>query len=72
MPNAVAICCRISDDTSRRALGVERQREDCLALCERRGWKVAEVYVDNDLSAYSGKVVRPDYERMMTDLRNGL
>jgi site-specific DNA recombinase len=35
------------------------------------GWTVAEEYVDNDLSAYSGKA-RPAYQRMLDDLRDGL
>lgn len=32
---------------------------------------MAEVYVDNDLSAYSGKL-RPAYERLLADLLAGL
>lgn len=39
--------------------------------CERRaaelGWVVAERYVDDDVSAWSGKQ-RPEYERMLADL----
>jgi len=49
---------------------VERQREDCERLCAARGWAVAEVFSDNDTSAYSGKR-RPGYEAMMTGLRSG-
>jgi DNA invertase Pin-like site-specific DNA recombinase len=52
-------------------LGVTRQLEDCRAEAERRGWTVAEEYVDDDTSAYSGKS-RPAYERMLADLRDGL
>lgn len=44
--------------------------EDCRAEAERRGWQVAEEYVDDDVSAYSGKV-RPAYERMLADLAEG-
>ena len=47
-----------------------RQLEDCRKLAESLGWSVAEEYVDNDLSAYSGKR-RPVYERMLADLRDG-
>jgi DNA invertase Pin-like site-specific DNA recombinase len=65
-----AVYCRISDDPAGTMLGVERQREDCIALAARRGWPVAEVYVDNDLSAYSGKV-RPEYARLLDDVRAG-
>lgn len=52
-------------------LGVTRQLEDCRAEAKRRGWAVAEEYVDDDTSAYSGKT-RPAYERMLADLRDGL
>lgn len=51
-------------------MGVARQVEDCQRLAERIGWPVAEVYRDNDFSAYSGKR-RPEYQRMLTDLREG-
>ena len=30
------------------ALGVARQRADCEALIARKGWDVAEVYIEND------------------------
>ncbi|MFJ3083881.1 recombinase family protein [Streptomyces halstedii] len=61
------IYVRISQDRTGAHLGVDRQREDCEALAERNGWDVVETYVDNDLSAYSGKP-RPDYRRMLADL----
>lgn len=64
------IYCRISKDRSGLGLGVERQQEDCAALCERRGWTVAGVYVDNDVSASTGKR-RPAYQRMLADLEAG-
>ncbi|MGZ8626892.1 MAG: recombinase family protein, partial [Actinomycetota bacterium] len=70
MVQAAAIYCRISADREGRQLGVTRQRDDCLALAEARGWRVAEVYVDNDVSAYSGKP-RPEYRRMLRDLKDG-
>lgn len=66
-----AIYCRISDDRGGAALGVTRQEDDCRALCEKRGWEVGEVYVDNDVSAYSGKP-RPQYRRLLADIRDGL
>ncbi|MET8765819.1 recombinase family protein [Streptomyces sp. NPDC004658] len=64
------IYCRISQDRTGAGLGVDRQREDCEALAKRNGWDVIEVYVDNDISAYSGKK-RPDYQRMLADLDQG-
>ncbi len=67
---AAAIYARISSDQEGTGRGVERQVQDCRALAERLGWPVAEVYEDNDFSAYSGKS-RPAYARMLADLRDG-
>jgi site-specific DNA recombinase len=68
---SVAIYARISSDPSGQALGVARQLEDCRKLAAERGWTVAEEYVDNDISAYSGKT-RPAYQRMVSDIGVGL
>jgi site-specific DNA recombinase len=68
---AAAVYARISSDTEGRALGVARQVEDCRRLAASLGWQVAQEYVDNDLSAYSGKR-RPAYEQMLADLTDGL
>lgn len=70
MTSAAAIYVRISQDRSEEGLGVKRQQEDCLALCDRRGWPVAGIYVDNDVSAFSKKR-RPQYEQLLADLRTG-
>lgn len=71
MSKRAAIYCRISrDDREGSGLGVKRQETDCRALAKRLGWTVAEVYTDNDVSAYSGKP-RPAYKRMLGDLRAG-
>ena len=51
-------------------MGVARQVEDCQRLAKELGWAVAEVYQDNDFSAYSGKK-RPAYQRMLADLSDG-
>jgi DNA invertase Pin-like site-specific DNA recombinase len=64
------IYVRISQDRTGAGLGVDRQREDCEALAARNGWDVVEVYVDNDVSAFSGKL-RKDYRQMLTDLDDG-
>jgi site-specific DNA recombinase len=69
-PTRAVIYCRISQDRTGAGLGVDRQREDCEALAERNGWQVVEVYVDNDVSAFSGKL-RKDYRRMLADLDEG-
>ncbi len=63
----MALYARISRDPSGDMLGVTRQLADCRAEAERRGWAVAEEYVDDDTSAYSGKK-RPSYERLLGDI----
>lgn len=65
-----AVYARISSDPNDTALGVARQLDDCLALAERKGWMVGEVFTDNDCSATSGKI-RPQYARMMGALAAG-
>lgn len=70
-PTRAVIYTRISQDRTGAGLGIDRQREDCQALADRNGWQVVETYVDNDLSAYSGKP-RPGYRRMLNDLDQGV
>lgn len=67
----IGIYARISFDRRGLALGVERQIEDDLALAQTMPGTVVAIYVDNDVSAYSGKP-RPDYNRMLADLEAGL
>jgi DNA invertase Pin-like site-specific DNA recombinase len=71
MVSNAAIYARISKDSTGKSLGVERQEALCRDLAESKGWEVAQVYVDNDLSAYRG-ASRPAYEAMLTDLRAGI
>lgn len=65
------IYVRISEDRGGAGLGVARQQADCEALCQRKGWDIAEVYVDNDTSAYSG-APRPGWEQLTRDARAGV
>jgi DNA invertase Pin-like site-specific DNA recombinase len=69
-PTPAAVYVRISQDREGAGLGVERQRGECEALCERLGWTVGEVFVDNDISAYRGKL-RKGYERMLEAVKDG-
>lgn len=62
------IYCRISEDRAGAGLGVARQEADCRALAERKGWTVHRVYVDNDVSAYSG-APRPAWRQLIADAR---
>lgn len=64
------IYARISSDREGDGLGVARQIEDCQRLAERKGWQVVDLYVDDDISAWSGKR-RPQYLRSLEDLEAG-
>lgn len=64
------IYLRISQDRSGEELGINRQRPDCEAVVERRGWTLHDVYIDNDVSATKAKK-RPEWERMMADVEAG-
>jgi DNA invertase Pin-like site-specific DNA recombinase len=68
----VAVYTRISRDDEGDGLGVARQREDCERLADLRGWDVAKVYEDNDVSAFKRNVRRPEFELMLSDLADGL
>lgn len=63
-----AVYLRQSMDRDGDGLAVDRQREDCLKICEDRGWEPTQ-YIDNDTSASKGR--RPSYERMLADIRSG-
>lgn len=61
---------RISLDRTGAGLGVERQEEDCRRLAQQRGFDIVDVYVDNDISAFSGRR-RPEYRRLIGDIEAG-
>lgn len=66
-----AIYCRLSRDRDNDQLAVGRQEHDCRQLCEAKGWGDIVTYVDNDLSAYNSRKPRPEYLRMLDDIKNG-
>jgi hypothetical protein len=68
-PMRAGIYIRISRAADGSTLGIERQDPPCRALSERNGWEVADVYRDNDLSAFNGH--RPGYQRLLTDAKAG-
>jgi site-specific DNA recombinase len=68
----VAVYCRISDDREGERLGVERQREDCLARAQREGWEVVNVFTDNDVGASTrSRKPRPAYRQVIQAAENG-
>ena len=71
MKARIGIYARISFDGEGEGLGVARQQADAEKLASLRQWEVAEVYTDNNLSAYKRSVIRPRFEQMLTDLSEG-
>jgi site-specific DNA recombinase len=70
MTTRAAIYCRISKDREGAGLGVQRQEQDCREIAHKLGWEVAYVLVDNDISAYSGKL-RPKYRELLEVMKTG-
>ena len=69
-PVQAAIYCRISKDREGAGLGVQRQEQDARELAAALGWTVARVFVDNDLSAFTGKP-RPQYRALLETMDAG-
>ena len=67
---AVAIYTRLSHDRTGRQTATHRQQAACQAFAELRGWRVARVFEDVDLSAYRRGVVRPAYEEMLLAIQS--
>lgn len=70
MSRRAAIYVRISSDAAGEGLGVARQEADCRELVARKGWQIADVYRDNDVSAFSGRR-RPAYQAMLQAVKDG-
>jgi site-specific DNA recombinase len=71
MPKSrAAIYARLSKDPDGTKTSTARQERDCRALARARGWNVAEVFLDNDLSAYNG-AERPGYRAMLQAVKDG-
>ena len=72
----VAIYARLSqeDDAARtgEATATQRQIADCQGRATREGWRVAAIYEDPDHSASDLRRARPDFQRMLADLGDGL
>lgn len=61
-----AIYLRVSLDRTGERAAVDRQEAECRLLCAALGLEVGELYIDNDISATSGKA-RPRFEAMLRD-----
>jgi site-specific DNA recombinase len=62
------IYCRMSHKSD----NVRVQAADCEAICEERGWTLAEPpFVDDGTSAWAGSKPRPDFLRLMEAVERG-
>lgn len=66
-----AIYTRVSLDRTGDLLAVDRQRADCLAIIQRRGWELVEEFSDNSVSASKKSVRRPGYDAMVAAFADG-
>src|SRR6516162_3389475 len=65
-----AIYLRQSLDRDHNKLAIDRQRDDLLKLCANKGWDDPIPYVDNNVSANTGR--RDAYEDLCNDIRNSI
>jgi DNA invertase Pin-like site-specific DNA recombinase len=62
---------RISKDHDGMQTATSRQRADCEAWIARNGAELVDVYEDVDTSAYDKRVRRPQFERLLEDVKAG-
>jgi site-specific DNA recombinase len=68
----VGIYVRLSEvRPGEEAVSLDTQEHDARALAKRKGWKVADVYMDAGRSAWSDARERPAFDRMLVDLEEG-
>lgn len=67
---SIVMYLRQSKDVAKDGLAIARQREACEALAARRGWTVARVFIDNDVSATASRR-RPAYDEMIALAERG-
>ncbi len=65
------IYCRLSLARTGDTTKVDDQERICRELGARLDWPVAEVYTDNNQSAWQRNRKRADWERMLADVDRG-
>jgi site-specific DNA recombinase len=71
MSDVIAIYTRVSQEDSEEPASTRRQELACRRLAESKGWEVAGVWEDVDVSAYEKGVRRPAFEDLMTAVAGG-
>lgn len=67
----VGIYCRLSKDDDireRESVSISHQRDLMMSYCEKRGWSVEEIYVDDGFSGLNQN--RPDLQRLLADVES--
>jgi len=67
-----AVYARLSDAGDEDQTGIDRQIADGIAEARRRGAKRVQTYVDDGVSAYKRRKIRPAFEAMLADVEDGL
>jgi len=62
----------LSSDPDGSSTAIARQLQDCERLAASKGWQVTATYRDSDLSAFKRNIKRPEFERMLTDMSQGI
>ena len=65
------IYARLSRDRDGLQTATARQVADCRKYADAKGWTVADVHEDADLSAYTAKVIRPGFEAVLRAVEAG-
>lgn len=68
----VVCYCRLSkDDNKSRYSSIEAQKELAKEYAELNGYEISEYYIDDNVSGYIANDERPEFSRMLKDIRNG-
>jgi site-specific DNA recombinase len=65
-----AIYTRVSLDRDKSSASPDQQEKACRSLAATRGLEVVEVFVERDVSAFTGKR-RPEYDRLLKGFEDG-
>lgn len=71
VPVRAALYCRMSVADLGDLEKVERQEEDCRAVCDRMGWTPAETFTDNNKSAWQRNRKRKRWDEMLEGIAEG-
>jgi DNA invertase Pin-like site-specific DNA recombinase len=60
MTKTVALYLRVSTNEQT----IENQRQELIAACERRGWRIVKTYTDDGISGARGRDKRPAFDQL--------